>query len=1204
MSATSKRQRVLFTHNPRTPTKRLPTINLIEATPSTPSSSTSSALAPRSDGGRSSVRVVPRNAKTPSRLPVPVSKRPTGAVRRAPAKVEAPSPPHRSPVAEESVQGGPQPPPAGAPVKPHKGSRKPLRLLQRAAEAKRKEASNTPEEPESPGFVEVGIGDTPPSGPSANPSANSSLSRLAPPPDDPDISEVFIVPRQKKRPELDFDWARGGASAPESKLTENNERPGSGKIPDKDKWWSTLNRRRKKEQENENMERGMSSIFPGISRADLVTIASFRSRLHSRASSTEPESDTQTTRSRSSTLTSALLLVLPKPHATLSTDKPGLPPTKSQESLRGPKAPKSRNGTASSVISASNESDAPSEGTVKNGSLALRAIRSVRSLASVWSKNGSIKERKEPKKRNGSVVSVASGFLSATEEHAAAHKRESNLNAKGLPMAPGTGRHTAARAGPSKGSATTDLARQSSDALSSEPSASRRVSVASILSTGRHIRFSTDSHTEGEVAKNADAYAGCIIINQDLEEDVTRTSRTSKSSTSIRWSEHVLEAEREKAKRKSREVMRRVSAPLSTFNQTQGEKLPNIEPKKRAPLAGLFDLHIPSPSPTQVEFSPVDERCELEYGKSSQRHESMPDVGSSQLPRRPSASNSIDPNVWIEGSIRSPILRPRTASEIFFDRIRPSRMFESDPHDSDSALPYLNATVSDLESLDGDLDPSHFTPDGTLFRLTRRGAIAYSSPLDGHSSDGSLRDSLRASTMTIKPSKETKTPAPESPIPSESQVDQHPDLMESDSIPDIFELEIPPPSPAPDSPVFSRLTAPPVRRPSAGLLKRVAVWPPPSKGPQEPETPVVTPTRSNSALEPKQRSAASEATPQLAALRIRPGIVSRAVNIFDTASDTGSISKRAPIRPLRLKRASIVSQEHSSAADSSGIPSPSDRTFGEPHSASGYLEEDNELTSQSGLLSRGISVRERVASIDRLAQIFNGLEHPRPRQRVSPEGKQDEAGFGSMSPELQEDELDCDVESVLGPDIPDDLRAELSSQASPSLRIEDLCSSLTERRSTGLLSPDLASSQVRGGEDLFASYASRPSFDFSAEMIRVGLDKHLLGDLKASFAELMDYADDETAHIRPKGSGSPRIDAYDAGQDLQAVLRSGPSRRVEASGSTRGLPNDLATLRLRVRVPVSGPILFANNPIRASTTSRTKLLAFTLLNLPSFGKPL
>ena len=909
-----------------------------------------------------------------------------------------------------------------------------------------------------------------------------------------------------------------------------------------------------------------SSIFLSVFLDQPVTIGSLRSILRSRATSTEPESDSQAPRSRTNTLKGALLLVLPKPHVVDAADPPILSST-SQESLRGPRAPKSRNGTTSSVVSTSNKSDAPSEGTVKNGSLALRAIRSVRSLASVWGKNGSIKEKeaKDPKKHNESSVPTAAGPVPATEGRGAAQKRRATLNANGLPVAPGTGRHTAARAGPSrKQNATTALTRQPSD-TSLEPSVSRRVSGASILSTGRRVRFSTDSPVEGERGKNVDAYAGCTFTDHDPEEDVTRTSRTSKSSTSIRWSEHVLDAEREKAKRKSREVMRRVSAPLPTFNQTKEEQMPNIEPKKRAPLSGLFDLHIPSPTPTQVEFSPVDEQYEFEY---AQRRASTLDLGPSQLPRQPSTSDHSDPKVRNEGSIRSAVIQgPRTASEMFFDRIHPSSMFEPDLNESASALPYLNATASDLEFLVEDPDPQ-FPPDGTLFMQIRRGAITQSSPLDYHCSDDSLPDSLRASTMTIKPSRITKTPPPEMLILPEPPADRKPDpdLVEAEPVRDPFEPGPPACASVPDSPVFSGLTTASGRRPSAELLKRVAAWPPAVTEPTELETPIA-PARRQSVLQPKQPAAVGEETPQLANLRIRPGIVSRALSIFDSGSDTAS-TKRAPIRPLRLKRASIVSQAQSSAANSSDMPSPCDRTFGEPPSrpASGYSEEDEGHPSQPRLPSRIISVRERVASLDKLAQISNGSEYPRTRHRVSPEGKQDLGGLGSMGPEVQEDELDGDGASVLGSDIPDDLRAELSSQASRSLRAEDLCSSLTEPRSAGLLLPDLASSQIRGEEELYSSCASRPSFDFSAELVRVGLDKHLLGDLQASFAELMDHADEETAHIRSESLNSSRADAYDAGQDLQAVLKSGPLKRFEAPGSSRVLPKDLATFRLRVSV--------------------------------------
>ena len=920
------------------------------------------------------------------------------------------------------------------------------------------------------------------------------------------------------------------------------------------------------------------SVFPGVAPTDLVATGSLRSILRSRAASIELESDTQAPRSRTNTLKGALLLVLPKPPIATATETPDLPPTTSQESLRGPRAPKSRNGTTSSIASISNRSDVSSEGTVKNGSLAVRAIRSVRSLASVWGKNGSVKEKegkegKESKKRNGSEVPVAAEPVSAPEGRGAAHKRCAALNANGLPMAPGTGRHTAARAGPSREqNATPDLTRQSSDTFSAESSGSRHVSGASILSTGRRVRFSTDSHAEGEGSRNADAYAGCTFTNQDPDEDPTRTSRTSKSSVSIRWSEHVLEAEREKAKRKSMEVMRRVSAPLPTFNQTKEEKMPNIEPKKRAALAGLFDLHIPSPTPTQVEFSPIEEQCEFKYGKSSQRSRLTSDVGPNQLPG-PSTGNYIDPDVRNEGSIRSTgILRPRTASEIFFDHIRPSSMFEPDLNESISALPYLNTATPDLDSFVEGLDPSRFTPDGTLFNWTRRGAIANGSPLDDHSSDDSLRDSLRASTMTIKPSKTTKAPPPEMLIPPEPHIDQMPDrdLVETEPVPDLFEPEPPAPAPAPESPVFSRLTAPPVRRPSAGLLKRVAGWAPVNNERKELETPVAS-VRGHSVFQPKQQPAATEETPQLSTLRIRPGIVSRAISMFDTGSDTVS-TKHAPIRPLRLKRTSIVSQEQSSTANSSGMSSPGERTFGEPPSrpTSGYFEEDEGYPSQPRLPSRILSVRERVAGIDKLAQISNGLENPRTRQRVSPEGKQALGSLGSMGPEVQEDELDCDDhgdgESVFGPDIPDDLREELSlslsSQASP-LRTEDLRASLTGRRSTGPIPPDLASSQRRSEEELYASYASRLSFDFSAELVRVGLDKHLLGDLQASYAELMDDADEDTTHILSESLGSSRAGAYDAEQDLQAVLRSGTLKQ---AGSTKGLPRDLAALRLRVSV--------------------------------------
>lgn len=862
----------------------------------------------------------------------------------------------------------------------------------------------------------------------------------------------------------------------------------------------------------------------------------------------------------------ALLLVLPKPQVADSTDTPNLPPSTSQESLRGPREPKSRNGTTSSIVSTSNKSDAPSEGTVKNGSLALRAIRSVRSLASVWGKNGGVKEKeaKEPEKRNESAGSTAAGPVPATEGRAAAQKRRATLNANGLPMAPGTGRHTAARAGPSRKQTTTaELVHQSSD-TSLEPSASRRVSGASILSTRRRIRFSTDLPAEGENGRNVDAYAGCTFTNQDPEEEVTRTTRTSKSSTSIRWSEHVLEAEREKAKRRSREVMRRVSAPFPMFNQTKGDQMPNIEPKKRAPLAGLFDLHIPSPTPTQVEFSPVDEQYEFESGRSSQRRWSMQDDGTSQLLRRPSTSDYGDPDVLNEGSIQ----RPRTASEIFFDRIRPSNVIEPDLNESASALPYLSATALDLEFSAEDPDPQ-FLPGGTTFIPTRRGAIAHNSPLDGHCSDDSLSDSLRASTMTIKPSKVTKTPPPEMLILPEPQVERKPDhdLVEAGPIHDPFEPELPAPSPVLDPPVFSKLTTASERRPSAGLVKRVPAWPPVATEPTELETPIA-PVRRQSVLQPAQPPVVAEETPQLANLRIKPGIVSRALSIFDSGSDTAS-TKRAPIRPLRLKRASIVSQAPSSTANSSDMPSPCDRTFGEPPSrpASGCFERDEGYPSQPKLPSRKISVRERVASIDKFAQIFSGSEYPRTRQRLSPEGRQDLGGLGSMGPEVQEGEIDGDGESVLGPDIPDDLRAELSSQASPSLRAEDLSASLTERCSMGLLSPDLAGSQVRGEEELYSSCASRPSFDFSAELVRVGLDKNLLGDLQASFAELMDDTNEGTAQFRSESLSSSRADAFDAEQDLQAVLKSGSLKRADALGPSRVLPKDLATLRVRVSMP-------------------------------------
>jgi hypothetical protein len=42
-------------------------------------------------------------------------------------------------------------------------------------------------------------------------------------------------------------------------------------------------------------------------------------------------------------------------------------------------------------------------------------------------------------------------------------------------------------------------------------------------------------------------------------------------------------------------------------------------------------------------------------------------------------------------------------------------MFEPDLRESDSALPYLNATGSDLESLVEDLESPPFTPNGVQF---------------------------------------------------------------------------------------------------------------------------------------------------------------------------------------------------------------------------------------------------------------------------------------------------------------------------------------------------------------------------------------------------------------------------------------------------------------------------------------------------------
>lgn len=292
-------------------------------------------------------------------------------------------------------------------------------------------------------------------------SAGRSFSIYVDPADDPDIGEIVVLKKKKSRGGLnDLQWGPLGdvTNAPSSKSplpTAINGIPNAtGKGEDKDKWWTlrkgkrdTVSRRAlslKATVDNKQPKVEEDGITKLVDKASSIRERHINERVINieililgLSGSVKKSSTSTRLRSHSLDASSTLSGSLYDPQSY----QPSLAPTPNfisvpmpddEETVRRPlddaitqSRPRSRlrSGTASSLVSSQSSSSNDNEDRAgkthsRNGSIALRAMRSVRSIARMtsWAKFGDYEAETESESEYGTEAEPGSGTETEREE--------------------------------------------------------------------------------------------------------------------------------------------------------------------------------------------------------------------------------------------------------------------------------------------------------------------------------------------------------------------------------------------------------------------------------------------------------------------------------------------------------------------------------------------------------------------------------------------------------------------------------------------------------------------------------------------------------------------------------------------------------------------------------------------------------------------
>ncbi|KAF8878425.1 hypothetical protein BD779DRAFT_1663807 [Infundibulicybe gibba] len=539
------------------------------------------------------------------------------------------------------------------------------------------------------------------------------------PTEDPEMGDIVMVKKKKSRVALD--GMRWGALGEVTNVPSVAPKAAPAllkvKAEEKDKWWS-IGRGRKdsKEKEKEKAKEAKSKPSAKLSEPP-------RPEPVSRSKTPEPLNLSQETRARFNSLDSGILLNTP---VTMGPPEPITYSRSGTPTAGGLLAPPSASGPG------------PNQ-----GSIAIRAMRSVRSLARIGSwaqlKNGDDdapvpvkksnkenatkgdakkkkkKEKKEKEKEKAQTVRNSSssfevGALTASPDGSKTlGKKKHSIMGLGLPS---TVRIPTVRAG---------------STASSAVATTNRLSVESAVRMGRDRAGSTMS-------------SGSSLRPLSTTSSTSRAS--SSSSASVRWDEEGLETVKEQRK-KERACRKKEEA--NTERQKRGDKdggsRRSAEGRKRTPLSSVFP-------DSQGQTPPESEPEQPEYpiltveAATCDGHEP------------PSDRQLLDE--VLESPMATPVkkARARPVSEQLLGRSRPQAMYESE----DGVLSILDAATNDLAQLINhlDLEATPATPDMTPLRPSPLSAdkqtdydMSPTKPKSLKPSESPLRKTIRASMTSI-----------------------------------------------------------------------------------------------------------------------------------------------------------------------------------------------------------------------------------------------------------------------------------------------------------------------------------------------------------------------------------------------------------------------------------------------------------------------
>ncbi|KIK67170.1 hypothetical protein GYMLUDRAFT_69362 [Collybiopsis luxurians FD-317 M1] len=590
-------------------------------------------------------------------------------------------------------------------------------------------------------------------------------------PSDPEIGEIVMVKKKKSRAGLDgLRWGSGGGALEEVTNVPPVSQPVTAitkvKAEEKDKWW-TLGRGRKDSKEKEKQKaREKSEIRP----------------LPPRSKTPEPFKSAPETQSRArfNSLDSGMLLTSAPisslnvtDYCSKNTSSPLLANPRSDEQLAPGEYSRSATPTFGGLLAPPTQFDAPDSaqgGNYNQNSIALRAMRSVRSMARIGSwaqlrngtgpgdeapqkdtekkgKDRSKKSKEEPKKKKkeektktqrvrNSTSSFEAGALTASPElKASLGKKKRSILGLGLPSGlSSTMRLPAVRSG-STTSSIGDIG------VSNNPD-NNRLSVDSAVAIAARMRSGSTMSTASSLRPMS---------------TTSSTSRASSGSSavSVRWDEAGLETVKE-LRRKEKETKRKSIEDAEADakrKKANRESRRSSEGRRRTPISDVF--------PDLQEESP-------------RQSASVQDTGGAPLLTLEEATSDGHERIEDESPLSTPMrrARPRPLSEQLLGRKRPQGIHEED---GEGVISILSAATNDLAQLINNLDleatpgatPGTPSPDSSPWR--RPAGLQASNETEDSPTKKTLRGTM-TSISSLRPyahSRESTAPSVSSTNPED-----------------------------------------------------------------------------------------------------------------------------------------------------------------------------------------------------------------------------------------------------------------------------------------------------------------------------------------------------------------------------------------------------------------------------------------------------